>query len=70
MKPTRKLYICPLCGYIDHDDQDGTGHWEQGTSVDHLMERGWSYWTLQCNGCGEISDMREATKDEIAAQKK
>lgn len=58
-----ELYRCPRCGYLDHDDQDGTGHWEQGTSQ-HSNDKNWSYWTLRCNGCGEVSDMPLASAKE------
>lgn len=55
---TSELYQCPACGHVDHDEQDGTGHWEQGTSRDHLGEPGWSYWFLECSKCGAENDMR------------
>lgn len=61
-----KLYVCPLCGYVDHDHQDGTGHWEQGTASNEHYESGrYSYWTLMCNGCGEITDMPLAGIEDV-----
>lgn len=56
---SKKLYRCPTCGKVAHDEQDGTGHWEQGTSQEHAEEPGWSYWTLWCSACGEVNDMQE-----------
>jgi uncharacterized Zn finger protein len=58
MMKERDLYQCPACGHIDHDEQDGTGHWEQGTCSDeHYEATGWSYWTLACSKCGAVNDM-------------
>lgn len=59
------LYVCPLCGYVDHDFQDGNGHWEHGTSQTHDGVKGWSDWTLRCNGCGEVTDMPLATFEDV-----
>lgn len=55
------LYRCPACGHIDHDQQNGDGHWEQGTASDEHMDdpEHWSYWTLRCSKCGEINDMQK-----------
>lgn len=61
MKRTRKkLYRCQTCGHVDHDEQDGTGHWEQGGSQSHADKPGWSFWTLMCSKCGATGDMPEA----------
>lgn len=60
-----ELYVCPLCGYVDHDAQDGTGHWEHGTSQTHDGIPRWSDWTLLCNGCGEVTDMPLAGYEDL-----
>lgn len=61
MDRKRTLYQCPVCGHVDHDEQDGTGHWEQGTSYAHSDVPGWSYWFLLCSRCGVASDMKEVS---------
>lgn len=55
----RALYVCPKCGHVANDDQsDMDGHWEHGGSQTHADDPEYSYWTLACAKCGEISDMK------------
>jgi protein gp37 len=71
----QKLYTCPQCGHIDHDNQDGTGHWEKGTSSKwgEAFERGehekspYSYWLLDCNGgqCDYRGEMLQTTMADV-----
>lgn len=60
-----KLYRCPDCGHVDHDEQDGTGHVEQGVSSrwEENDADQYSYWLLACSKCGHINNMREAKEE-------
>lgn len=60
----RELYVCPACGHIDHDIQDGTGHWEQGTSEKWERDKSYSEWLLACNKCGKINEMKRVEHTE------
>lgn len=67
----KDLYTCPECGYVDHDRQDGTGHWEKGSSEKWETDKSYSEWLLACNRCGVVSEMKKSTEaDIISSQNK
>lgn len=58
----QRLFTCPACGCMSHDEQDGEGHWEHGTSD---AGEGFSHWKLSCIKCGEVSDMPLSTMQDV-----